>query len=68
MSQPQLGYTYAQPNPSYSNLGYNIGGQTPWQPQAQMPQPSFQQASYPIFGQQYPQDFSYQKNPYLGYQ
>ena len=32
MSQPQPSYTY-QPNPSYPNLGYNIGGQTPWQPQ-----------------------------------
>ena len=29
MSQPQCGYTY-QPKPSYPNLGYNIGGQTPW--------------------------------------
>ena len=28
--QPQLGYTYPQPNPSYPNLGYNIGGHTPW--------------------------------------
>ena len=36
----QPGYTY-QPNPSYTNFGYNIGGQTPWQPQAQMPQLHF---------------------------
>ena len=41
MSQPQPGYTY-QTNPSYPNLGYNIGGKTPWQPRAQMPQTSFQ--------------------------
>ena len=51
MSQPQLGYTYPQLNPSYPNLGYNIGGQTPRQPQVQIPQPSFQQVSYPGFGQ-----------------
>ena len=68
MSQPQPGYTYPQPNPSYSNLGYNIGGQTPWNPQAQMPQPSFQQVAYPGFGQQNPQAFAFQNNPYLGYQ
>ena len=41
MSQTQPGYTY-QPNPSYTNLVYNIVGQTPWQPQVQMPQTSFQ--------------------------
>ena len=33
-----------------------------------MPQPSFQQVSYPGFGQQNPQAFAYQNNPYLGYQ
>ena len=38
-------------NPSYPILGYNIGGQTSCQPQAQMPQPSFQQVAYPSFGQ-----------------
>ena len=68
MSQPQPSYTYPQPNPIYPNLGYNIGGKTPWQPQAQMPQPSFQQVAYPGFGQQKPQVFAYQNNPYLGYQ
>ena len=31
MSQSQPNYTY-QPNPSYYNLGYNIGGKIPWQP------------------------------------
>ena len=67
MSQPQSGYTY-QPNPSYPNLGYNIGGHTFWQPQAQMPQPSFQQVSYPGFGQHNPQAFAFQNNPYPGYQ
>ena len=67
MSQSQPGYTY-QPNPSYPNLGYNIGGKTPWQPQAKMPQTSFQQVSYPGFGQKNPQVFSMQNNPYLGYQ
>ena len=66
MSQTQLGYTY-QPNPTYTNLGYNIGGQTPWQPQVQMPQTSFQQVSYPGFGKQNPLAFAYKKNPYLGY-
>ena len=50
MSQTQPGYTY-QLNPIYSNLGYSIGGQTPWHPQAQLPQTSFQQVSYPGFGQ-----------------
>ena len=63
MSQPQPGYTYPQAKPSYSNLGYNIGGQTPWQLQAQMPQTSFQQISYPGFGQQNPQAYSFQNNP-----
>ena len=63
MSQPQPGYMYPQKNPSYPSLGYNIGGQTPWQPQAQMPQPSFQQVSYPGFGQHDPQAFSYQNTP-----
>ena len=67
MSKAQPGYTY-QLNPSYPNLGYNIGGQTPWQPQVQMPQTSFQQVSYPGFGQQNPPTFFMQNNPYLGYQ
>ena len=67
MSQLQPSYLY-QPNPSYSTLGYNFGGQTPWQPQAQMPQTSFQQVSYSGFGQQNPQVFAMQNNPYLGYQ
>ena len=67
MSQPQPGYTY-QSNPIYPNLGYNIGGQTPWQPQVQMPKPSFQNVLYLSFGQHNPQAFSYQNNPYLGYQ
>ena len=68
MSQLQTGYTYPQTNPSYPNLGYNIGGQTPWQPQMQMPQTSFQQVSYPRFGQKNPGVFDFQNNPYLGYQ
>ena len=67
MSQTQSGYTY-QPNPTYTNLGYNLGGQTPWQPQAQIPQTSYQQVPYPGFGQQNSQAFSMQNNPYLGYQ
>ena len=29
VSQTQSGYTY-QMNPTYTNLGYNIGGQNPW--------------------------------------
>ena len=33
-----------------------------------MLQPSFNQVSYPSFGQQIPQAFAYQKNPYLAYQ
>ena len=33
-----------------------------------MPQPSFQKVAYPGFGQQHPQPFAYQNNPYLGYQ
>ena len=45
-----------------------IGGQTPWQPQAQIPQTSFQQVSYPGFDQHNSQAFSMQNNPYLGYQ
>ena len=53
MSQLQPGYTY-QPNPRYPNLGYNIGGQTPWQPHAQISKTSFQQVSYLGFGQQNP--------------
>ena len=57
MSQIQPGYTYKL-NRSYPNLGYKIGGQTPWQPQVQMPQTSFQQESYPSFGQRNPQVFS----------
>ena len=68
MLQLQPGYTHPQPNPSYPSLGCNIGGQTPWQPQAQMLQPSFQQVSSPSFGQHNPQAFPYQNSPYLGYQ
>ena len=66
ISQLHPSYTY-QWNPSYPNLGYNISGQTPWQPQAQMLQTSFQQVSYPGFGQQNPQAFSMQNNSYLDY-
>ena len=33
-----------------------------------MPQTSFPQVSYPGFGQQNPQAFAMQYNPYLGYQ
>jgi len=33
-----------------------------------MSQPSFQQVTYLEFVQQNPQVFSYQNNPYLGYQ
>ena len=33
-----------------------------------MPQTSFQQVSYPGFGQQNPQVFAFQNNPYMGYQ
>ena len=33
-----------------------------------MPQPSFQQVTYPGFGQHNPQAFTYKNNPYLGYQ
>ena len=33
-----------------------------------MPQTSFQQVTYRGFGQQNPQAFAYQNNPYLGYQ
>ena len=65
MSQSQPSYTY-QPNPSYPILGYNIGGQTPWQPQVQMPQTSFQHVSYPGFGQQNSQAFAMKNKPYLG--
>ena len=41
---------------------------SPWKPQAQMPQTSFQQVSYLGFGQQHSQAFAMQNNPYLGYQ
>ena len=67
MSQPQLGYTYLQPNPVYPSFGYNVGGYTPWQPQPQMTQPSFQQVVYPCFGQHNPQVFDFKNNLYLGY-
>ena len=67
VSQMQSGSTY-QPNPTYTNLDYNICGQNPWQPQAQIPQTSYQQVSYPGSGQQNSQVFAMQNNPYMGYQ